>query len=230
MLTATPVDTTQIASNAANTNYSTDPIIYAARNASTVTRTSFWQFTLPAITAGYIIDSVTLTLHSGAQTTSNQTLLLAGFSDNPNISTLTWNTAVSGDYITGTIDGSSFQTSYDTKATPFSSEIWTIPPIDAGFVATYTDSTSASGLLNYISSKASYAGPVTITLGTMGSSTVAGDSNFALQTDNFAIAGREPTLTMNLSPIPEPTTLLATLGGLLLVLVITRKRARYLQS
>jgi hypothetical protein len=106
-LQATLEADTFFASNAANTKYEavktflSSNYFYMARDHVNVTRFAALQWRMPVCPADMRVSEVRLNLYSQAGTSGAGTLGFAALTDNPDLTTATWNTGVSDGYITG---------------------------------------------------------------------------------------------------------------------------------
>jgi len=107
-LKATLVSDTFFASNNPDTKYASSttsvtsaPYFYCARDNSSVTRFSAFQWRLPICPSNMRISEVRLSIYSQAGTSGAGTLGFAALNDNPNLAVATWNTCVNNGYITG---------------------------------------------------------------------------------------------------------------------------------
>ncbi len=164
---------TWIASNLPTDNFEVpveippdDPPSSQLRNSPDVTRASFYRFTLPQLNAGESIGAASFNLLSQAEGINNHFAAdFALLSDNPDLSTITWNSALSSNYITG-LDGN-FNPILGANATAANAN-WSLiidntdpqnPP-----KASFTDGDASNGLAQLIAGRASTSGPVDITL------------------------------------------------------------------
>lgn len=200
VVSATIVEDAYIQSSSPATPYNNggDSVGVYVRNHSGPTRAGFVQFTLPQLGAG---QSVTAAALSGVGSTTigpNDAPVTVGLSVNPDLTTLTWNDAVSANIITGR-DGADYHVLWGTAATTFA-ETFAGQVIQRGETS-LTDATPADDLLKFINDNISTAGPVTVTFGIGGP---AGNSDYTYSwynreaTDGLYPAVWAPTLELTI--------------------------------
>jgi hypothetical protein len=166
-------DDTWIQLSAPDTNFdpSVNPSTQLRDADPNIIRASFYKFPLPQLPAGEAVSSVDLRLvvNSGGTQYWNVAIgKLKGSTPNPDLSTMTWNTAVADGYMGGTIPGNGFHHAFGPNSTgtnlPLTGD-WVVNQnfADAG-IAVYTDNTPIDGLAKDVSDSISSAGSVDITL------------------------------------------------------------------
>jgi len=207
IVSASLVEDTYIQSNAAgmDTNYSTATIGVYCRNHSTVTRAGVLQFTLPQIAPGQSVSEVTLRMRA-YQTVPQQRLELAGLAVNPDLSAMTWNSAITNNIVAGLLPA--YNVNWGSQATVFAGEEWVYTPTGALWYA-YTDANISAGLAKFINDRISTAGPVTVTIA-IGPAGAAAATDAAFDSSEANAGTTSPAMDITL--VPEPASLLVFLG------------------
>lgn len=228
------VEDTYIVSNEANSTKSGGRFVLM-RNFSSVSRAGLAQFQLPSLPPLELVTSAQLTVHSAANGTGQPNLNVVGLTGTqPDLTTTTWNNAITNNIITGR--DANFVVQWGSNATIFTGETFDITAGTTTNTLTYTDSTDSSGMLRYILDNIGPV-PTTITLGFSFEDNATHDAIWQFRSNNddnaggtVAVPPGPVTATLTLftetlpPPIPEPST--AVLLGLGCLLMIRRKKAR----
>jgi len=227
-LAASLIEDAYIASNEAGTVHynhpgSVDVGVYA-RNHPGVSRAGFLQFEIPAISSPATVTGVTVTGYWRNVYTGDLAAQVVGLDTDPDLTALTWNSALAAGYITGR-DGTDYRVLWGAEAVPFVGEGWST----AGWVlrqpAVYTDTTPGDGLLKFINDRRVQGVPLVVTLGVGGAADDT-DYYFGLISSEANDTNPEPdlpagyyaqTMELTLLEIPEPASLaVLALAGLAL--------------
>lgn len=200
--------------------------IYAGRDASSATRGGLLQFTLPVLPAGQKIKSVSLVAQAQS-TIDNDTIQLgAVIGTLPNLNTLTWDSAIMNNLITGITATGNNIAWVDSNILIFAGENWTITAA-AGDTVIYTDSTPEDGLLKFVNDNISTLSGVTIMLvtGPTGGQN-ATNVEFTSSERSTPVGGKAPFGMRMLIVIPEPASLAVVAGPIALLGRRTSRRER----
>ena len=168
-------DDTYIQKNAAASNFdnSLNPStnLRDADAEPDIIRAALYKFPLPQLPANEEITRVDLRLvvNSGGTQYWNVAIgKLTGATPNPDLSTITWNSAIADGYLGGTIPGNGFHHAFGSNSTgtnlPLTGD-WVVNRSFAdGGVEIYSDTTVADGLAKDVIDSISTAGIVDITL------------------------------------------------------------------
>ena len=204
---------TWIQSNSPGTNYQTSVNPSSQlRNANSVTRASLYSFTLPALGAGNQISSVGFDVNvfgSGVLTWTADFALLAS---NPDLTTITWNSALAGSFITGTNGNNNPILGVNATA---AGESWVVNQNFAdGDEVLFT---SAGGLTSLLNGVASQGSPVDVTLlvYTQGNGEADIGLFYGMENGESSEFQPRPRLHLELEPVPEPAGIALFLIGAL---------------
>ena len=154
---------TFIASYAGDTNYegSVNPSTML-RSCDAVTRAAFYNFTLPAVGAKERISAVEFSMLSYGEDLDDTpfTADFALLDGNPDLSAITWNSAVADDFITG-LDGD--RNPVPGAAATAAGENWHLV-LDISEPVRFPDGDTSDGLGKLIADAASPSGPTDVTL------------------------------------------------------------------
>lgn len=129
--------------------------MYLGRSASTVTRAGLLQWRLPKLpAASYVVVSATL---MGRQVlgTDTGTLLMGHLTNNPELSSLTWNTASNLNIHSGRDAGSPYCMIWGSAVTLWSGEDWVNPGVTQFVWTAYTDNTPTNGMVKLLNQRIS---------------------------------------------------------------------------
>ena len=131
------------------------------RNSFSVTRAALYSFTLPQLQPGQSVGAVEFDLMAFSDDGVSWSADFAVLDNNPNLSTITWDSAITDGYISGR--DADFNPILGANATA-AGERWSGLEAFDSEIASYTDGGAADGLAQLIAGAASTSGPVQITL------------------------------------------------------------------
>lgn len=205
---ATLLSDTFIANSAPSTNYATDSFL-ALRSVSAASRGAFVQFQIPAMNPA-LITNATFTLRAAATGSSFPNVDVLATTNAVNLSTLTWDSAVSSGLLTGTGREADFTLAWGNAWTQFAGplvlgSVSAVDPI-GGTIIPY----QSAGLTDYLKSQANsdQAVVVTLAMGFAAAETTTGGMQFRAIDNQSGIYA--PTL--QIQAVPEPS-----LGMLVLI-------------
>ncbi len=224
ILQATLVEDTYVRSNSPDTNFDGDSEEIWIRNHNTVSRLGLFQFTLPQLTAGLTANDVVKAelvgfTVPGKNASSPSGLIVSGLSINPDLQTITYNGAVSQDIITG--KDANYNFVYGANATVFS-DIWSVA---ATSEQTYEATAPGEGLLKFVRDHISDTQPVMVTIAVGPNGTVA-TTDFHFCSQEYSGTPAQLPMSLTLTTVPEPSTALLAVFGVLLGLVAIVRRRR----
>ncbi len=227
ILQATLVEDTYVRSGASGTNFNGDSdlgfeiFVRNAGSTSSYNRLGLVQFVLPQLPSGIVASDVIAAELAGTiahNKTTNPDLYVLGLSVNPDLTKVTYDDLLdtSGNGVITGIDGSSYDFIYGNNATVFD-DLW---EIDANVDevdkrVTYEDELASGGLLSFIRDNISTTESKTITL-------ALGPHG----TTDFQFYSQEtmPAMSLKLTTVPEPSSMVLAALGVLLGLVAIYRR------
>ena len=183
------------------------------RNVPEVTRASLYSFTLPQLAAGEFVAGAQLDLEALGQDLADTpfTADFALVTSNPDLTTITWNSAVAGNIITG-LDGNNNPVLGGNSIG--AGENWHML-VDSGDHVRFTDGDASNGLAQLIAGAASTSAPTEITLMLMTTGSAESLAMFYGMENGEDPGVFEPHPRLSLTIVPEPMTMvLLAIGGL----------------
>lgn len=208
-LDATLVEDTYVKSNEGDVNFDGHEWEVYIRNYSAFGRLGLVQFTLPQLPAGYKAGDILGVELSGVSawlpaSPKVMSLELLGLAVNPNLTTVTYNDLLdtSGNGVIA--EYSDYAFTYGTQASSLDAMSFDLNSVAIGDTVTFPD--QAGGLLGFVQTNISEAGPTTITLAIGPGDSAANACDFRFYAMENT-AGASPML-LTMTFVPEPSALL----------------------